>query len=123
MEGMEIQQWLQSLLDSMTCSGVAVTYTLMNIFTMHNFILAMGPAGFLASFLNMHLYILPQAHVPSLPGVVYPGLLAWEGVVALSRKREERRAAVDPWCERGEHVPKVPHPPPPMDLRLKDREG
>ena len=41
-EGMEIQQWLQSLLDSMTCSGTAVTYTYINRFTRHNFIVAMG---------------------------------------------------------------------------------
>ena len=42
--------------------------------------------------------------------------------MALSRKREEKGAAADPGLVRGEHVPKVPTPPPPMDLRLKDRE-
>ena len=80
------------------------TYTCINRFPRNNFFVAMGPAGFLASFykvFNAFFFSSPQTQLPSLTGVVYPGLLAWEGVVALSRKREEKcekGAAADPWC-------------------------
>ena len=43
----------------------------------------------------------------------------------MSRKREEKcekGVAANPGYRRGGHVPKVPPSPPPMDLRLKERE-
>ena len=48
----------------MTCSGIAVTYTCINRFTRHDFIVAMGPAGFLASFYAF-FSSSPQTHLPS----------------------------------------------------------
>ena len=77
----------------MTYSGIATIYTCINRFTIHNFYVALGPAGFwtatisLVAFLCSDLLIIyffivcvcigivfsfPPTHLPSLPGVVYP---------------------------------------------------
>ena len=60
---------------------------------------------------------------PSLEWYTSGGLLAWEGVVALSRKREEKGAAADPGLVRGEHVPKVPTPLHPWTCCLRTGRG
>ena len=123
----------------MTCSGIATTYTCTNRFTMHNFYVAMGPAGILAAtislvaflcsyFLN-NFYVLLIIHIFLLPTNTF-ALPPWSGIPsggvgvrgALSMKREEKcekEAAADPEFGRGGHVPKVPTPLCPWTCSLR----
>ena len=106
---------------------------------MHNFYVAMGPAGILAAtfslvaflcsyFLN-HFYVLLIIHFFLLPTNTF-ALPPWSGIpgggwgvrVTLSRKREEKcekEAAADPEFGRGGHMPKVPTPLCPWTCSLR----
>ena len=120
---MEIRQWLQPLLDSMTCSGIAATYTCINRFTRHNFYVAMGPAGFLASF-NAFLIVFfypPHKHICSPSTQV--NLPGKEGGLVKEEGRGKKGAAADPGFVRGEHVPKVPTPLHPWTCGLRTGRG